>query len=252
MDRMIHTAFNSLKNIYDQRFRTSNNLANVNVPGFRRDLPDESGSRNLSFEGQLSARQFALESGISSFSKAQGTISESGVDTDVSVVGDGYMLVKPIDGEIALSRRGDLSLSAEGILQDGASNAILSRELEQITVPAYREIQFSETGEVLVDALSTPSGKFVSLGYIGTANPDSKTLFKDLDGQIRVMDRLVPALDQKVKLVQGMLEAANVNSVEELVSSMELQRQFEISIKFISLSQELDEGGSQLMRMPQG
>ena len=129
MDRMIHTAFNSLKNIYDQRFRTSNNLANVNVPGFRRDLPDESGSRNLSFEGQLSARQFALESGISSFSKAQGTISESGVDTDVSVVGDGYMLVKPIDGEIALSRRGDLSLSAEGILQDGASNAILSREL---------------------------------------------------------------------------------------------------------------------------
>jgi flagellar basal-body rod protein FlgF len=66
------------------------------------------------------------------------------------------------------------------------------------------------------------------------------------------MDRLVPALDQKVKLVQGMLEAANVNSVEELVSSMELQRQFEISIKFISLSQELDEGGSQLMRMPQG
>ena len=62
----------------------------------------------------------------------------------------------------------------------------------------------------------------------------------------------MPAADPQVKIVQGMLEAANVNSVEELVSSMELQRQFEISIKFISLAKEIDEGGSQLMRMPEG
>jgi flagellar basal-body rod protein FlgF len=252
MDRMIHTAFNSLKNIYDQRFRTSNNLANVNVPGFRRDLADESGSMNLSFDGQLSARSLGLETGKSAFSKAQGTISETGVDTDVSVVGDGYMFTQPRNGLVALSRRGDLTLDAEGTLIDGSGSQILDRGLQPIVIPSYREIQIQETGEILVDALSTPSGEFTSYGFIGTTNPDPATLFKDIDGQIRVEGGAVPAADPQVKIVQGMLEAANVNSVEELVSSMELQRQFEISIKFISLAKEIDEGGSQLMRMPQG
>ena len=87
MDRMIHTAFNSLKNIYDQRFRSANNLANVNVPGFRRDLPDESGSRNLSFDGMLSARSFSLETGSSTFSAEEGTLNDTGVSTDVAIVG---------------------------------------------------------------------------------------------------------------------------------------------------------------------
>ena len=252
MDRMIHTAFNSLKNIYDQRFRTSNNLANVNVPGFRRDLADESGSQNLSFDGQLSARTLALESGTSKFSAEQGTINDSGVDTDIAVVGEGFIFIQPRNGTIALSRRGDLSLNAEGVLQDGAGSQILDRGLQPIVLPSYREIQILPTGELLVDALSTPSGEFASYGFIGTTNPDPKTLFKDLDGQIRTDDGTLPPADPQVKIAQGMLEAANVDSVEELVSSMELQRQFEISIKFISLAKEIDEGGSQLMRMPQG
>jgi flagellar basal-body rod protein FlgF len=252
MDRMIHTAFNSLKNIYDQRFRTSNNLANVNVPGFRRDLADESGYRNLSFDDQLSARTLGLETGVSKFSTAQGTINDSGVDTDIALVGEGFIFVQPRKGAIALSRRGDMSLSPEGVLQDGAGSQILDRDLQTIVLPAYRDIQIQATGEILVDALATQAGEFVSYGFIGTTNPAADSLFKDIDGQIRTEDGTVPAADPNVKIAQGMLEAANVNSVEELVSSMELQRQFEISIKFISLAKEIDEGGSQLMRMPEG
>ena len=38
MDKLIYTAFNTVNNIYDNRSVRSQNLANVNVPGYRRDL----------------------------------------------------------------------------------------------------------------------------------------------------------------------------------------------------------------------
>ena len=44
MDRMIHTALNSIRNIYDIWFVTSQNLANMAVPGYRREMPNEGGS----------------------------------------------------------------------------------------------------------------------------------------------------------------------------------------------------------------
>ena len=38
MDKLIYTAFNTVNNIYDNRSVRSQNLANVNVPGYRRDI----------------------------------------------------------------------------------------------------------------------------------------------------------------------------------------------------------------------
>ena len=38
MDRMIHTALNTLNNLYMNRAVKSQNLSNLNVPGFRRDM----------------------------------------------------------------------------------------------------------------------------------------------------------------------------------------------------------------------
>ena len=38
MDKLIYTAFNTVNNIYDNRSVRAQNLANVNVPGYRRDI----------------------------------------------------------------------------------------------------------------------------------------------------------------------------------------------------------------------
>ena len=40
MDRMVQTALSAITNLKDLKFDLANNLANVNVPGFRRDLPN--------------------------------------------------------------------------------------------------------------------------------------------------------------------------------------------------------------------
>ena len=75
-------------------------------------------------------------------------------------------------------------------------------------------------------------------------------LVKSLDGQLRLASGGVPDADQGAVLSQGFLEASNVDPISELVGTMEDQRQFEINVKLISLSKDIDEGGASLMRLP--
>ena len=41
MDRLAQTALSAIRQMQDLKFDLAHNLANVNVPGFRRDLPNE-------------------------------------------------------------------------------------------------------------------------------------------------------------------------------------------------------------------
>ena len=56
--------------------------------------------------------------------------------------------------------------------------------------------------------------------------------------------------DQNVVLAQGFIENSNVNAIEELVDTLSQQRLFEINVKFIALSEQIDEGGASIMRLP--
>lgn len=52
--------------------------------------------------------------------------------------------------------------------------------------------------------------------------------------------------------MQGTLEGSNVNPVEELLSSMEMQRQFELGMRMVMTAREIDEGGAQVLQAPEG
>lgn len=252
MDRMIHTALNSIKNIYDTRSKISNNLANMTVPGFRRDMPNEGGTFNLNLDGTPSARSFALEEGAAAFSRRQGTVSQTDWMWDVAILGDGYFFVDPGDGNIALNRRGDFSVSGNGFLVNGAQERVLGPDLAPIEVPQHTEVQITPTGEILVHPLGADPNVFEQVGVLGTTLGVGEELQKGIDTRIRRPDGTVPAADQGARMAQAMLEASNVNSVEELISSMEIQRQFEISIKLISLAEDIDRAGAEVMRLPEG
>ena len=56
--------------------------------------------------------------------------------------------------------------------------------------------------------------------------------------------------DQEVQMVNNYLEKSNVNPVEELILTLEHQRNYETHVKFIDLAKQMDEGGASLMRVP--
>ena len=153
-------------------------------------------------------------------------------------------------GGPALSRRGDFEVSNLGELTDGAG-AILDNNLNPINIPPNRRIIVSENGDLFIEPLGEPEGTRVLAATIGLTSGSEEPLHKDTDGEIRLVAGGIPAADQNVVLAQGFIENSNVNAIEELVDTLSQQRLFEVNVKFISLSEQIDEGGASIMRLPQ-
>ena len=250
MDRMVQTALSSITGLKDLKFDLANNLANANVPGFRRDLPNEGAAGFLSTMNQATARIFPLETGGRIFSNEIGVLENTGVQTDLAMVNGSYLFIQPKDADMALSRRGDLSVNVENQLIDGAGNTVLSDELQPIILPPFSAIKFSDNGEILVREPGSLSGEFTSMGFLASAAAQPEELSKGLDGRIRKLDGSVPPPDQSGEFSQGVLEGSNVNAIEEMVFNMDMQRQFEINVKLIKQAEEIDKAGTKLMSLP--
>ena len=250
MDRMVQTALSSIMGLKDLKFDLANNLANANVPGFRRDLPNEGSAGFLSTMEQATARIFPLETGGRIFSSESGQLDSTGVETDIAMLNGSYLFIQPADGEVALSRRGDLGVDTQNRLVDGVGNLVLSDGLQPLVLPPFSALKFSDNGEVLVRQPGAMPGEFTSVGFLGSTSALSGDLTKSLDGKIRKLDGSVPDPDQTGLFAQGVLEGSNVNAIEEMVFNMDMQRQFEINVKLIKQAEEIDKAGTKLMSLP--
>ena len=250
MDKLIYTAFNTVNNIYDNRAVRAQNLANISVPGYKRDLGSKSvGTAFLDNMQTLQSRAMAIQDDNNYFSSQPGSLSQTDVDTDIAISGDGYFLVQGT-GAPSLSRRGDLRVANDGTLENGTSQKILNSELLPIQVPAYRAMKISDDGNVIIEPLGSDPGTEQVIGKIAMTLAEGVSLKKFADGEIRALDGTVPPLDDTVSVLPKHVELSNVNVTEELINSIEDQRQYEINIKMISSASELDESGATLMRMP--
>lgn len=253
MDRMIYTALNALSNMRDTKTIQAQNLANQNVPGFRRDLINEGQSWFLDEFNHVKARAFQLEQGPGGFSQEAGFLNQTDQPMDVAIADKGYFFIRPANGEMALSRRGDLRQDANGVLRDGAGNEILDVAMNPIQIPPHQDININELGQISYVPAEGPAGQLVPLTTIATVvPPETMVLRKSTDSHIRPVDAAMPVPDQGARVLQGVLEGSNVNTVEELISSIDLQRQFELGIKMITATKEIDESSARLLRMPEG
>ena len=112
MDRLAQTALSAIRQMRDNKFDLAHNLSNVNVPGFRRDLPNEGNAAFLKELDKVSAKVLPLEVDRRSFSNEAGPLQNTGLATDVAVLNEGFFFIAPENGEIALSRRGDFGIDA--------------------------------------------------------------------------------------------------------------------------------------------
>jgi len=250
MDKFIYTAFSTVNNLVNNRAVRSNNLANLNVPGFRSDVGARAvGTAFLEAMETLDTRALAIQNDRTQFSREHGALNATDNDMDVSIRGDGYFFVQGL-GEPSLSRRGDLRVDPDGFLKNGAGHNMLDAGLQPIQVPAHRTIRVSDDGDVIITPPNAADGETQIVGRIALTFGGEVELVKGLDGEIRPIDGSFPNVDDAVHIVPGHLETSNVNITEELVNSIEEQRQYEINIKLISSASEVDEGGATLLRMP--
>ncbi|MEL6550192.1 MAG: flagellar basal body rod C-terminal domain-containing protein [Pseudomonadota bacterium] len=253
MDRMIYTALNALAVARNEQVKGAQNLANQNVPGFRRDLPDDGGSRFLSQLEGLTTRAFQLEAGPARFSDATGFLEATGQELDVAIADRGYFYVEAEDGTPALSRRGDLRREVDGVLRNGAGEAMLGPDLAPVVIPEFVSLRISDIGEIFADPVDEPGTAQRLVGLLATTIPDPElVLTKGVDGQIRDVEGQVPPPNQQARVLAGTLEGSNVNPVEELLSTMEIQRSFERGLRLVMTAREIDENGARILQAPEG
>ncbi len=226
----------------------SNNLANVNTTGFKRDravFEDLLYQNIRQAGGQTTATTQAptglmLGTGVKVTATeklhAQGNLVNSQNPLDVAVLGDGYFQIAQQDGTIAYTRDGSFKLSATGQLVT-ATGFLLQPE---IVIPNNASsLTIGRDGSVSVELVA--GGGQQILGQIQIAkfvNPSGlKPLGNNLlaaTGSSGAAQILQPGVNGAGILNQGSLEASNVNVVEEMVNMIETQRAYEINSKSIS------------------
>jgi len=225
----------------------SNNLANVNTTGFKRDravFEDMLYQNVKQAGGQTDANSQAptgmmLGTGVRIVATeklhTQGNMITTQNPLDLAIAGDGYFQIAKGDGSLAYTRDGGFKISATGQMVT-SSGALLQ---PGITIPnTASSVTIGRDGTVSIELAA---GGAQVLGQIQIArfvNPSGlqslgQNLMKDTpaSGAPQV---LAPGVGGSGSLMQGSLEASNVNVVEEMVNMIETQRAYEINSKAIS------------------
>tara|TARA_Y100001980_G_C14445530_1_gene230578 strand:- start:85 stop:873 length:789 start_codon:yes stop_codon:yes gene_type:complete len=260
MDRMVQTALNSMKMLMENQVATAHNLSNLSTPGFKQDVVTDFSSIYLNRQEGLEPRIVAARE-VGKFSVEQGMLDNTKNPMDVAINGDGYFVIQPNNADPAFSRRGDFSVNENGELLDGAGNKVLDAGMQPLVIPAFREINITAQGEILIQPIAAAPGELpVNAGTIATYVPqEADVLKKSLDGRIRfdpnvnedgTIEQIPIEPNQQAKLVTGYLEKSNVNAVEEMVNTIDQMRKFEMHVKLIQMAEELDQAGTSLLRIP--
>jgi len=209
----------------------TNNLANINTPGFRADrvsFVQVLGDIVKTGRAVASAATRPLESGsglsrpvagsavaVTTIDLTQGPVETTGNDLDFAVDGAGFFAVQTPQGE-RYTRGGAFTLDGEGKLVTRSGHPVLS-DGGPITVDQGK-LMVGPDGSIAVNGETTAKMRLVTF-----ANP--RALTRTADGLFR--SALPPQEVEGGRILQGSLEGSNVNPVTTLTEMMMALREFE-------------------------
>ena len=248
MDRLIFTAASGMTAAMNRQRVIASNMSNAQTIGFRAETLQ---STPMTLDGpQLEVRSMN-QTQVKGADMKAGTLIQTGNVLDVAVQGDIMLAVQTPDGGEGYTRRGDLAISATGLLQNGDGLPVLGQN-GPITVPVGSKITLSEDGSVLASNPSAPGEPPTEVDRLKLVNYAGTQIEKDLTGMFRVPNGGILPVDDTAKVTVGALEGSNVKPTEVMVEMVEAQRSFDMRTKLIATARELDEGGASLMRITPG
>jgi len=166
----------------------------------------------------------------------QGNMISTENSLDIAIAGDGFFAIQNTDGTQSYTRDGAFKLSDQGALVTASGQPLIPA----ITIPQdAQSITIGRDGTISVEL--SGGGGSVQVGqiqlnrFVNNAGlmPTGRNLYSQTNssGQPIVS---VPGEQGTGILMQGSLEASNVNVVEEMVNMIETQRAYEINSKAIA------------------
>jgi flagellar basal-body rod protein FlgG len=231
----------------------SNNLANVNTTGFKRDRAtfQDLMYQNLVQVGSQTSSDTQAPSGlyigtgvrIGATEKLyqQGTLQQTGNNLDMAISGRGFFQIQMPDGTIAYTRDGSFQVNNQGqvvnvngyplspsitLPQNAQSVTISNDGIVSAQIPGQAAAQ--QVGTITIADFINPSGLEARGDNLlfetgASGSPQSGT----------------PGLNGLGTLQQGTVENSNVNVVEEMVNMIETQRAYEMNSKAVSTTDQM-------------
>jgi len=247
MDRLIYTSLTAMRGAIARQTAIANNLANANTPGFRADLAD---AQALWLDGQqLDSRAFASEQ-VHAADMTAGTVTSTGRDLDIALSGDAMLAVQADNGEIGYTRRGDLMLSASGLLTTGDGRPVQASQ-GPLTLPPSDSISIDEQGRIWIVPMGGDPTQPQEVDRLQIVSPAGSDVVKGIDGLFRVRGGGSLPADPDAPVITRSLEGSNVSSTQALVDMIEASRSWDTQLKMLGDARDMDAATADLMSLSQ-
>jgi flagellar basal-body rod protein FlgG len=239
----------------------SNNIANMNTVGFKRQRAEfqdllyqdmERAGAQTSDSGTVVPTGIQIGAGVKAGSvyriTEQGTMTITGNKLDVGINGRGYLQVLLPSGETAYTRAGNLSRNQDGQLVTSEGYQIIP----QVSIPQdATDIQISQTGQVQISQSGQTAPTTVGQLQLATfaneagleAMGDNLFMESGASGSAVTGNPGAPGFGV---MLQGYTEASNVDAVTEITSLINAQRSYEMNSKVVNTADQMLAATSQL------
>lgn len=243
----------------------SNNLANVNTTSYkvqraefkdlfyanikRANINDDQG-RPVNLEVGHGVMPVATKRDFrtSSFMETQGTY-------DFAINGEGFFAVELPNGDRRYTRDGSFKLSMDGdeaTLVTSEGYYVLSEDEDLITLEAgIKDITVDELGYIYgkdEDEELVEIGRLMLVNFMNPEGLESQGQNLYRASQASGDEIFLEAEEMDTRVIQGYLEASNVQVVDEMVKMITAQRAYEINSKTIATSDEMMQMANNLKR----
>ena len=239
----------------------ANNIANMTTTGYKRQRPQFQDLLYQNFDrpgtvssdtGLLAPSGIQKGLGVRTTSinrlHQQGAIQITDNQLDLALNGRGFFQIILPDGEIAYSRDGNLQVNQNGEIVTGRGNLlepnivipenaidIEVNENGEVFVALDNQVQLQNLGQIQLTTFINPAG----LNAIG----NNLFLETEASGPPIIGN---PGEENFAVILQGALEASNVEAVEEITNLITAQRAYEMNSNVISTSDEMMQDVNQL------
>ncbi len=225
----------------------SNNLANVDTTGFKKDVAVSKSFSELLIRRTNADGVITMENGSYDVAPVigkiglgvetnelytdfeQGSLKSTDSNTDFALSGKGFFAVSTPDGE-RYTRNGNFMIGKERILETKEGYPVLGENgyivLDDDKFYVNEDgMIYTQTDNTLVDRIKVV--RFDNERYL---NKMGSSLYKtnDIAGEAYIAEG-----NERPKMIQGYTEASNVNVVNEMVQMIEVNRAYEANQKSI-------------------
>jgi len=232
----------------------SNNIANINTQGFKRDMLvyeeikaplqrfplDNFNTKDLSaFSGSDPAVSYVqVTRSLTDYSP--GSLVKTDNPLNAALEGEGFFVVNTPTG-VRYTRNGNFHLDGLGQLVDEKGNMLMTRSEESIIIPfGTKQITIDQDGLISGSTEDIDQTTLGQLKIVKFSNP--KALIKEGDGFYKISNISVKEiLVDDAKVLQGFEETSNANAIHEMTKMIETVRQLEAYQKIIQSIDEADD-----------